>query len=249
MRAWQGMLIQSLDPVPQWAWAAHAPETRRIRSTSPPAGDRVLSNERTITRWAYTAELSPIFVRPRAGSRRVSRLRRYTEDGFPEIYLLLRLHRDAAGREWVKLRIPMHPSGSVGWVPREALGDLHMTRDLLVVDRRRLHMEFFTNGRSRWSAPVGVGKPNTPTPPGQFWIRERFKIFDPGSGYWPYAFGTTDDSKLSDWPGCGLLGIHGPRFEPSAIPGSPSQGSIGLRVADDAWLAKHLGLGTPLVVL
>jgi hypothetical protein len=229
------------------AGAASAQATPR--PTASPPSDTVLSDERTITRWAHTAEPAPIYAGPRASVERVSRLRWYTEDGFPEIYLVLGLHRDAAGQEWAKLRIPMRPNGRVGWVRREALGYLHTTRDLVVVDRRRLRMDFFTNGRRRWSAPVGVGKPRTPTPPGRFWIRERFKIVDRASGYWPYAFGTADYSKLSDWPGGGVVGIHGPYFEPGAIPGRPSHGCIRLRVDDAAWLGSHLGLGTPLQVL
>jgi lipoprotein-anchoring transpeptidase ErfK/SrfK len=83
-------------------------------------------------------------------------------------------------------------------VKRAALGVLHLTHQLLVVNRERLRMYFYIDGHLRWSAPVAVGKPGTPTPPGRFWIRERFRIDDPRSGYWPYAFGTSDYSTLTD---------------------------------------------------
>jgi lipoprotein-anchoring transpeptidase ErfK/SrfK len=94
-----------------------------------------------------------------------------------------------------------------------------------------------------------VGKPNTPTPAGHYWIDERFKISDPSSGYYPYAFGTTDYSTLSDWPGGGIVGIHGPYYDAAGIPGYISHGCIRLRVADDFWLAAHVKMGTPVRVL
>ena len=37
---------------------------------------------------------------------------------------------------------------------------------LVVVNRKRTRMYFYDRGRQIWSAPVGVGKPSTPTPPG-----------------------------------------------------------------------------------
>ncbi len=96
---------------------------------------------------------------------------------------------------------------------------------------------------------MGVGKPATPTPTGHFWIDERFQISDPSSGYYPYAFGTTDYSTLTDWPGGGVVGIHGPYYDPQGIPGYISHGCIRLEVADDFWLAAHLMLGTPVDVI
>jgi lipoprotein-anchoring transpeptidase ErfK/SrfK len=118
-----------------------------------------------------------------------------------------------------------------------------------VVNREQMRIYFYNDGRRIWSAPVGVGKPSTPTPPGHFWIDERFKITNPGSGYYPYAFGTTDYSTLTEWPGGGLVGIHGPYYDPGAIPGRISHGCIRLGIADDFWLAAHVKLGTPVHVI
>jgi lipoprotein-anchoring transpeptidase ErfK/SrfK len=110
-------------------------------------------------------------------------------------------------------------------------------------------MYFYTSGRVIWSAPVAVGKPSTPTPAGHFWIREKFKLTDPSSGYYPFAFGTSDYSTLSEWPRGGVVGIHGPYFQPGLIPGHISHGCIRLRVTDDTWLGQHLKFGTPLDVI
>lgn len=245
VRRWGGIWIEPLDVSQAGVRAAGSGNQAK-----PPAGrNRVLSNERTFTRWAYVAEQQAIYRQPSATSPRVERLHWYTEDGFSEVYLLLRARWDQHGQEWVKLRIPGRPNGQTGWVRRGALGAFHVTHSLVVVDRGRLRMYFYYYGHRRWSAPVGVGKPGTPTPAGHFWIRERFKILDPSNGYYPYAFGTADYSTLTDWPGGGVVGIHGPYGDPQGIPGQISHGCIRLEVADDFWLAGHVGVGTPVHVI
>jgi L,D-transpeptidase catalytic domain len=211
--------------------------------------DQALSNETTFTRWAYVSQTGSIYRAPSISSPRVGRLTWSTPDGFSSIYLVLRSDWDATGEEWVQLRIPGRPNGRTGWVQRSALGRFHLTHQLLVVNRERLRMYLYNRGRLIWSARVGVGKPGTPTPAGHFWIDERFKITDPSSGYYPYAFGTTDYSTLTDWPGGGVVGIHGPYYDAQGIPGFISHGCIRLSVADDFWLAGHVKLGTPLDVV
>jgi hypothetical protein len=211
--------------------------------------DQVLSNETTFTRWAYVTQIAWIHRAPLASSPRVGRLTWSTPDRFPSIYLLLRTHWDASGREWVKLRIPGRPNGRTGWVERGALGPFHVTHLLVVVSTEQARMYFYSRGHEIWSAPVGVGRPSTPTPTGHFWIDERFTIADPSSGYYPYAFGTTDYSTLTEWPGGGVVGIHGPYYDPQGIPGEISHGCIRLKVSDDLWLAAHLKLGAPLRVV
>jgi len=238
-RAWGGTEIRSLDPTRLPAGASKTAARR----------DQVLSNEVTFTRWAYVNRIAWIYRSHSTSAPRVAQLTWYTADGFPSIYIALRTHWDAHGSEWVKLRVPGRPNGRTGWVQRNALGALHLTHLLVVVNRERLRMYFFRGGRQIWSAPVGVGRAGTPTPTGHFWIDERFTIADPGSGYYPYAFGTTDYSTLSDWPGGGVVGIHGPYYDASGIPGYISHGCIRLHVADDLWFAAHVALGTPLRVI
>jgi len=207
-----------------------------------------LSNEQTLTTWAHPEGEGPIYTRPDPHARRVARVHMFTEDGFPEVYLLLSSFVDAQGREWVRLRIPGRPNGRVGWVLREMLGSFHDTRWRIVVDTQRRRMSVYYSGRPRKVFPVGVGKPRTPTPTGHFWIRERFKVRSPSNPYWPYALGTSDYSTLSEWPGGGVIGIHGAFGEPQKIPGDPSHGCIRMLDPDIAWLAPRITLGTPVDV-
>ena len=214
-----------------------------------PAGkDNVrLSNERTLTRWAHPLRRAPIRRQPSSHARRIVPTHLHTEDGFPEVYLVLRSWRNSKGRTWLKLRIPMRPNGRTGWVRSSALGPLYRVRTLLVVDRSKLHATLYKRGRKRWSAPVGIGAPSTPTPAGHFWIREKFKTHDTGGLYGPVAFGTSDYSVLSDWPGGGVIGIHGTN-EPSLIPGRPSHGCIRVRNGAVRHLWRLLPIGTPLLI-
>ena len=218
--------------------------------TTPAAGQTLrLSDEFTLSRWARVVTGGHIYSNPSSSSRKVGRLHSLTEDHLPEVYLVLASRLDSTGRTWLKIRIPARPNGQTGWVIRAALGGLHVTDQALVVNRRKARMYLYKAGKVRWTAPVGVGAPGTPTPAGHFWIREMFPVNDRKSGYYPYAFGTADYSTLTDWPGGGVVGIHGPFYQPQLIPGHPSHGCMRLHVGDDAWLAHHITVGTPLRVI
>lgn len=213
--------------------------------------DAVLSNEMSLTQYAYVHRIANVYWEPTTHSHVISKLTWYTEDGFNSLYLLLRAHWNSNGQEWVKIRIPGRPNGRTGWVERNALARFHVTHTSVVVNRERERLYYYVNGARVWSAPVGVGAPGMPTPTGHFWINEIFNITnDPANGYYPYAFGTTDYSTISDWPGGGVVGIHGPYGAPaSAIPGRISHGCIRLRIPDDFWLGRHLQFGTPVRVV
>jgi lipoprotein-anchoring transpeptidase ErfK/SrfK len=218
------------------------------RPLPPPGTTSALSNERTMTRSARVVYAGVIRTNPTRTSHAVARLRQLTEDGYPEVYLALRAYKDDDGLVWTQIRIPGRPNGRVGWVPRDWLSGFHMTRWQIFVNRHTLRMTVFWNGKRRWRRPVGIGKPATPTPAGRFWIRERIKVGSRSSPYWPYALGTADYSTLSEWPGGGVVGIHGDWNQPQLIPGRPSHGCIRMHDRDVAWLARHVPVGTPLRV-
>ncbi len=211
--------------------------------------DRRLSNETTTTTWAHPEAEGSIFAKPELHAHRMGRVHLQTEDGFSEVYMLLSEHTDAAGEEWVKLRIPGRPNGREGWVLRELLGPFHVTHWQIVIDLGKRLLTAYYDGHRRFAAPVGVGKPSTPTPPGHFWIRERFHLTNPGNPYYPYALGTSDYSTLSEWPGGGVVGIHGDFGAPQLIPGDPSHGCVRMHARDLLWLAPRITLGTPVDIV
>ncbi len=62
-------------------------------------------------------------------------------------------------------------------------GRLHTETTQLVVDRGSLRARLYKRGKKIWDARVGVGKSSTPTPSGNFWIREKFKTGNAGGSY------------------------------------------------------------------
>jgi lipoprotein-anchoring transpeptidase ErfK/SrfK len=121
-----------------------------------------------------------------------------------------------------------------------------VTKLQLVVDRRTLRITLFKNGKKIFNAPIGVGKSGTPTPGGKFWIREKLHGFG-NAVYGPIAFGTAAYSKISDWPGGGVVGIHGTN-QPQLIPGRPSHGCVRVKNKDILRLDRLMKPGTPLLI-
>ena len=212
------------------------------------AGDEIkLSDEKLVTRWGHAQATAKIFGSPQTSSRAVGRLRFFTEDRLPEVYLVLAARRDSAGRNWLQIRVPRRPNGTVGWVLDEMLSSsLYIVRTVLVIDRRNLRATLFRAGKQIWTSRVGIGKSGTPTPRGQFWIRERLKGL--GGTYGPWAFGTSAYSNLSDWPGGGVVGIHGTN-QPGLIPGRPSHGCVRVPNAKIRQLARLMPIGTPVSII
>jgi hypothetical protein len=100
----------------------------------------------------------------------------------------------------VHVRLRVLPDNSTGWVPRSALGGDHFVSTHLVVDLKRLRATLLRDGRPVFHAPVGVGQPQWPTPPGEFYVRDELTDYA-GPFYGPVAFGTSARSSvLTDWP-------------------------------------------------
>lgn len=224
--------------------AAGADGVRPAGATTPLGGER-LSNERTLTRWAHPARTVAIRARPAWRARPRGRLHAMTEDGVPEVYLALRSRRARKGHVWIRVRIPGRPNGRTGWVRRDALGRLHVVRTALRIDRARSRATLRRRGATIWMSPIGHGAPGTPTPSGRFWIRERLDNRGGDPVYGPLAFGTSAYSALSEWPGGGVIGIHGTN-QPWLIPGRPSHGCIRLPNPAIRRLARLMPVGTPV---
>jgi L,D-transpeptidase catalytic domain len=210
-------------------------------------GER-LSNERTLTRWAHTNLLGPIKSKPSHEARTVGKLRWNTEDGLPEVYVVLQSRLDDEERAWLQIRIPGRPNGRTGWVREEQLSNLKVAETHLTIDRRTLTATLRKRGKKIWRSRVGVGAPGTVTPKGRFWIRERLRNLGGSAVYGPWAFGTSAYSAtLTDWPGGGVVGIHGTN-QPELIPGRPSHGCVRVPNAKIVRLAKLMPIGTPLTI-
>jgi hypothetical protein len=235
----------SLLLAPAAATASSSPVTGEASS----GGSAVvtLSNLRTLSRWAYPNAAATVRRDPWSGSTAVGRMQFLTSDGQAQVYLALRSYTVSQIR-WILISVPGRPNGVAGWVPASALGELHVARQYLRINRETLRAVLFRRGRAIWSAPVGVGRPSLPTPGGHFYVTEKLTPVG-GSMYGPYALGTSAYSQtLTDWPGGGVVGIHG-TDEPQLIPGRPSHGCIRLRNADITRLWGLIDVGTPIEVV
>lgn len=235
-------------PAGQPSTHGSAPSGQSSPSRSGNSGEQaVLSNMRTLSRWAYPKAPAAAYTSPSTQSRIVGRLHFLTEEGQAEIYMALRSYKK--GREsWIDVMLPGRPNGLTGWVPAHALGQLHVVHEYLRVSREAFHAWLFRDGRLIWSAPVGVGRPSLPTPAGHFYVREKLTAID-SPLYGPYAFGTSAYAPtLTEWPDGGVVGIHG-TDEPWLIPGRPSHGCVRLRNEDVARLWRLMQIGTPVEIV
>jgi hypothetical protein len=180
------------------------------------------------------------------GGAPVATLAMSTPEGTTNLVLVLgsTWHR---GIEWIHIRLPVLPNDTTGWVPRSALGGYQFVTTHLVVDLRRLRATLWKNGRVVFTAPVGVGQPQSATPRGEFYIRDELTGYA-SPFYGPVAFGTSARSAvLTEWPDGGFVGIHG-TDEPGLIPGRVSHGCLRLRNRDVLRLARLMPVGTPLTI-
>jgi lipoprotein-anchoring transpeptidase ErfK/SrfK len=200
----------------------------------------------TTATWAPLTRRVRVHVGARRRSRVVATLPVRTPDRTTTIVEVTGRSTTTQGL-WIRVRYPSRKPNSVGWLPRQALGGYTSVNSRLVIDRASLTITLERAGRVAFRAPIGIGAPGTPTPPGRFYITDRLTRFaDPFYG--PIAFGTSARSRvLTDWPGGGEVGIHGTNA-PQLIPGRVSHGCIRLRNHQIRQLARILPIGTPVVI-
>ena len=198
--------------------------------------------------WAYPQTAASVHADPSSSSRTVSKLHFLTELRAPEVYRVTGKTTDADDQTWLRLAVLARPNGQVGWVPEDSLGPLHEIDETLVINRNALRANLYRGKHRVFSAPIGIGRGKWPTPPGAFYIREAIRIKKGGGAYGTFAFGTSAYSPtLSDWPGGGVIGIHGTN-EPDLIPGRISHGCIRMRNPQINRLRRIAGVGTAVEI-
>jgi L,D-transpeptidase catalytic domain len=210
-----------------------------------PGQPQPLRHNVAASRWAPVIRPATALRAP-AGDAPVAPLSSLTPEGTTNPVLVLG-STWRHGIEWSHIRLAVLPNNTTGWVRRSALGGYQFVTTHLVVDLHRLRAILLRDGRPVFTAPIGVGEPQWPTPRGQFYIRN--KLTDYASPFYgPVAFGTSARSSvLTEWPDGGFIGIHG-TDAPQLIPGRVSHGCIRLRNRDILRLARLMPVGTPLTI-
>jgi lipoprotein-anchoring transpeptidase ErfK/SrfK len=230
--------------------AREAPEPPLPAAPAPAftvATPQPLEEDAPTARWS--AVLVPVRVRdepsPSAAVRTVLATR--TPEGTQNLVLVRARAEDAAGGLWIRIAGPGLPGEADGWVPRRALGAYHAVHTRLVVDLDAYTATLFRGTHRVASFPVGVGVPASPTPRGEFYVRNRLTRYR-DAFYGPLAFGTSVRSPyVTDWPDGGFVGIHGTN-RPELLPGRVSHGCIRLRNEDIVRLGRLMPVGTPIVI-
>jgi lipoprotein-anchoring transpeptidase ErfK/SrfK len=184
---------------------------------------------------------------PRRSARVLTTLAQFRPDFHPRTVMALGELRDAAGRPtWYRISVPGRPNGRTGWIPAGAARVQPVDR-WLVVYRGSRKFELYVDGRLRRTGPVAVGATGMETPVGLFYVQSTFVPSKyPILG--AFAFETSGYSKLSDWPGGGVVGVHGTNT-PWLIGQAVSHGCVRLRNSDVLALRKLVRVGTPVKIV
>jgi lipoprotein-anchoring transpeptidase ErfK/SrfK len=183
-------------------------------------------------------------ARPSASAPRIGLLTEFRPDFRRRIVLALGARREL-NRVWYRVSLPRRPNGRTGWVRARSVV-VRPTRSEIVVRRGRRTLEVHVGGQLRLHTRVVVGAPGMETPLGLFYVTDGFRPTNSFLG--SYALETSAYSRLSDWPGGGIVGIHG-TSQPWLLGRAVSHGCI--RVSNAVALRpKALApLGTPIRIL
>jgi lipoprotein-anchoring transpeptidase ErfK/SrfK len=151
---------------------------------------------------------------------------------------------------WLKALLPMRPNNSTGWIRSQDVTLSSTTMSVLIdLSDRSLSLSDGTTGIL--SAKVGIGKPETPTPLGTFYVTDPVDLTaKPNGAYGAFALGLSGYSEvlMTFRGGPGQIAIHG-TSNASDLGNEISNGCI--RVINDQVvpLAQQLPLGTPVTIV
>jgi hypothetical protein len=211
------------------------------------ATPRPLVEAAPVARWS--AVVRPVTVRsePSLDANVVTVLATHTPEQTQNLVLVRDRAVDGDGALWIRITGPGLPGEAEGWVERGALGPYHAVHTRLVVDLDEYTATLLRGGRALARFSVGVGVAASPTPRGEFYVRNRLTRYR-NAFYGPLAFGTSVRSPfVTDWPDGGFVGIHGTN-QPELLPGAVSHGCIRLRNADILRLGRLMPVGTPISI-
>ena len=188
----------------------------------------------------------PVRAEPFRSARVLATLSQFEADYRLRVILALEVKTNAKGApSWYRISVPGRPNGRTGWVPAAAVSLKPIYKEIVIKRGQRM-LELLDHGRVVFRTKVAVGRPGMETPLGRFYVIWGFHPPDPFLG--PWAFATSAYSKLSDWPGGGIVGIHG-TSAPQYLGQAVSHGCV--RVSNSAILTlkRSVRAGTPIRIV
>jgi lipoprotein-anchoring transpeptidase ErfK/SrfK len=197
--------------------------------------------------WAFVRHRTVARTGPSSSARAITPITFRTPELYRNAIQVLDQVTYKGGKTWVRIRLAVLPNGTTGWVPRGSLASFQKVHTRMVIVQRSLRATLYKRGRPVFSARIGVGQAHTPTPRGEFYVREKLSGYSAPT-YGPRAFGLNAKSRiLTDWPGGGFIGIHGTN-EPQILPGRVSHGCVRMRNPAILRLFRLMPLGTPVSI-
>ncbi len=198
---------------------------------------------------AGTINVPTLVVRsaPSGKARVVGKLREFRPQDYRPQYVLAIAKKKVKGKgTWYKISVPGRPNGRTGWVPSKLVSIRSIPWQVVVYRDSRV-VQLWKNKDLMYSGKVAVGAPGTETPIGLYYVTVRFKpVQVPFLG--SFAFEMSAYSKLSDWPGGGVVGLHG-TTAPHLLGQAVSHGCIRMSNESADFLRDRIPLGTPVRVL
>ena len=182
---------------------------------------------------------------PRESSPTVKVFPQFRADFRPTALLVFGMRKDAKGVRWLKLSIPMRPNGRTGWVKAAAV-QMRPVRRAIVINLSSRKLRVLERGKTRFGTRVAIGRAGIETPTGNFYLMATFKPKERFLG--AFAFETSAYSKLSEWPGGGVVGLHGTSM-PWLLGQAVSHGCVRMSNAAALVLKRLTPAGTPLKIV
>jgi lipoprotein-anchoring transpeptidase ErfK/SrfK len=152
--------------------------------------------------------------------------------------------------DWFQALLPSRPNGATGWIRASDVTVLAPTYRVEVSRAaHQLKLIRIADGAVMLTSAVGVGASSTPTPAGEFFIRDLFPTHTMDHPYGPFAFGLSghSDVLMHFGTGDGRIAIHGTN-QPASIGADASNGCVHVPNEVDLTLIPYLTLGTPVVI-
>jgi lipoprotein-anchoring transpeptidase ErfK/SrfK len=216
-----------------------APTTTTTTTTAPKPISAVTATQKApeITAYQDAVETAPT----------VTKLTDKTEYDVPRTYLVT----DQSTRPgWLNVLLPIRPNGVSGWIKASdvTLGQSDFEIKIELVAHK---LTLYKLGQPILESGTVIGKENTPTPPGKFYVTDPIDLrTNPNAGYGVYALGISgySDVLTSFKGGPGQLAVHGTN-NPGEVGFNISNGCV--RVPNDIimQLALQAPLGTPVTIV
>lgn len=166
-----------------------------------------------------------------------------TQFGGDRVFLVLE-ERD----EFLRVQLPIRPNGSTGWIRREQV-EVGAVTTRAQVDLRDNSLTVWDGDEILVQTDAAVGKPSTPTPLGEFFVRDIIKK-NPNGAYGSFILGLSGFSEVLDTFNGGepAIAIHGTN-RPELVGQEVSNGCV--RIPNDLveLLAETVPLGTPVQIV